>query len=89
MPRPALLRVGLVRIRRFISTGLRGDPKNASFATREFEGGLPTMCAESCVGRIRYVGVLLYDSERIKEAASTEDYRGLSRSAVVYVCRPQ
>ena len=30
------------------------------------------MCSETCVGRIRYLGVLLYDADRIEEAASTE-----------------
>lgn len=34
------------------------------------EAGLTTLCAHSCVGRIRYLGVLLYDMDRIKEAAS-------------------
>ncbi|KNG15152.1 nitrate reductase, partial [Escherichia coli] len=32
----------------------------------------PTVCSETCVGRIRYLGVLLYDADRIEEAASTE-----------------
>jgi nitrate reductase beta subunit len=34
---------------------------------------MTTLCAESCVGRIRYVGVLLYDADRIREAASREE----------------
>ncbi|MGS9179565.1 nitrate reductase subunit beta, partial [Salmonella enterica subsp. enterica serovar Infantis] len=34
--------------------------------------GPPTVCSETCVGRIRYVGVLLYDAGRSEEAASTE-----------------
>jgi nitrate reductase beta subunit len=37
------------------------------------EAGLPTLCAETCVGRIRYVGVLLYDADRILEAAAIPD----------------
>ena len=41
------------------------------------EAGLPTLCAESCVGRIRYVGVVLYDADRVAEAASTGDDRDL------------
>jgi nitrate reductase beta subunit len=28
------------------------------------------VCSETCVGRIRYLGVLLYDADRIEEAAS-------------------
>ncbi len=36
---------------------------------------LPTLCAETCVGRIRYIGVLLYDADRIREAASVPEDR--------------
>jgi nitrate reductase beta subunit len=32
-----------------------------------------TACMHSCVGRIRYLGVLLYDADRLKEVASGED----------------
>ena len=35
------------------------------------------MCSETCVGRIRYLGVLLYDADRIQEAASVEHDRDL------------
>ncbi len=37
------------------------------------ESGLPTVCSESCVGRIRYNGIMLYDADRIEELASIED----------------
>ncbi|RJR37205.1 MAG: nitrate reductase subunit beta [Desulfobacteraceae bacterium] len=37
------------------------------------ESGLPTLCAETCVGRIRYIGVILYDADRISAAASGEE----------------
>ena len=37
----------------------------------------PTVCSESCVGRIRYIGVLLYDAEKIREAASCINETGL------------
>ncbi|RJQ58581.1 MAG: nitrate reductase subunit beta [Desulfobacteraceae bacterium] len=39
------------------------------------EAGMPTLCSLSCVGRIRYIGVLLYDAERIRSAASVSDNR--------------
>jgi nitrate reductase beta subunit len=38
------------------------------------------VCSETCVGRIRYLGVLLYDADRIAEAASTEQETDLYRS---------
>ena len=37
------------------------------------ESGQAPACCHSCVGRIRYVGVLLYDAERIVEAASAPE----------------
>ena len=37
------------------------------------ESGMPTVCAESCVGRIRYQGVVLYDADRIADAASSDE----------------
>jgi nitrate reductase beta subunit len=41
------------------------------------EGGQPTVCSETCVGRIRYLGVLLYDADAIEAAASQADERDL------------
>ncbi len=35
------------------------------------------MCSETCVGRIRYLGVLLYDADAIERAASTENEKDL------------
>ena len=37
------------------------------------ESGQAPACFHSCVGRIRYAGVLLYDADRIAEAASAAD----------------
>ena len=42
------------------------------------ETGQAPACFHSCVGRIRYVGVLLYDAERILEAASAPDHELVS-----------
>ncbi|MCL2310254.1 MAG: nitrate reductase subunit beta [Proteobacteria bacterium] len=50
-----------------------GKSEKCIFCYPRIEAGLPTVCSESCVGRIRYVGVLLYDADRIAEAASTEN----------------
>jgi len=33
------------------------------------EGGLPTLCSEACVGRIRSIGVVLYDVDAVAEVA--------------------
>jgi nitrate reductase beta subunit len=35
------------------------------------------VCSETCVGRIRYLGVVLYDADRIEEAASVPNEQDL------------
>ncbi len=37
------------------------------------EAGQPPACFHSCVGRIRYLGLLLYDADRIEEVAKAND----------------
>ncbi|MCY9089894.1 nitrate reductase subunit beta [Bacillus mojavensis] len=44
------------------------------------EAGLPTICSETCVGRIRYLGVMLYDADKVAEAASAENEKDLYHS---------
>lgn len=44
------------------------------------EQGLPTICSETCVGRIRYLGVMFYDADRVEEAASVENEQDLYES---------
>lgn len=41
------------------------------------EAGMPTICSETCVGRIRYIGVMLYDADKVKEAASARNEKDL------------
>jgi nitrate reductase beta subunit len=41
------------------------------------ESGMPTVCSESCVGRIRYNGIMLYDADRIEELASKKNVQDL------------
>ena len=47
-----------------------GKSEKCTFCYPRIEAGQPTVCSETCVGRIRYLGVLLYDAERILDAAS-------------------
>ncbi|HET7580215.1 MAG TPA: nitrate reductase subunit beta [Bacillales bacterium] len=51
--------------------------EKCNFCYPRIEAGLPTVCSETCVGRIRYLGVMLYDADRVKEAASVEDEKDL------------
>ena len=54
-----------------------GKSEKCIFCYPRIEAGQPTVCSETCVGRIRYLGVLLYDADRIKEVASTESEQDL------------
>lgn len=47
-----------------------GRSEKCIFCYPRIEAGQTTLCAHSCVGRIRYVGVVLYDADRIRAAAS-------------------
>lgn len=38
------------------------------------EAGLAPACMHSCVGRIRYLGVVLYDADRIHQTASCQEH---------------
>ncbi|MCV6604874.1 MAG: nitrate reductase subunit beta [Porticoccaceae bacterium] len=48
-----------------------GKSEKCIFCYPRIESGQPTVCSETCVGRIRYLGVMLYDADKIGEAAST------------------
>ncbi|RZV54212.1 MAG: nitrate reductase subunit beta, partial [Pseudomonadales bacterium] len=48
-----------------------GKSEKCIFCYPRIEAGQPTVCSETCVGRIRYLGVLLYDADRIEEVASS------------------
>jgi nitrate reductase beta subunit len=54
-----------------------GKSEKCIFCYPRIEAGQPTVCSETCVGRIRYLGVLLYDADRIEAAASVADEREL------------
>ncbi|MBX9747869.1 MAG: nitrate reductase subunit beta [Hyphomonadaceae bacterium] len=50
-----------------------GKSEKCTFCYPRIEAGQPTVCSETCVGRIRYLGVILYDADRIEEAASVDE----------------
>ena len=54
-----------------------GKSEKCVFCYPRIEAGHPTVCSETCVGRIRYLGVILYDADRIADAASTPDEQDL------------
>jgi nitrate reductase / nitrite oxidoreductase, beta subunit len=50
-----------------------GKAEKCTLCYPRIEAGLPTVCSETCVGRIRYLGIVLYDVDRVEHAASTPD----------------
>ncbi|MEE6294664.1 nitrate reductase subunit beta [Georgenia wangjunii] len=54
-----------------------GKAEKCTFCFPRIEVGLPTICSETCVGRLRYIGLVLYDADRVLEAASVTDEREL------------
>lgn len=54
-----------------------GKAEKCTFCYPRVEVGLPTVCAETCVGRLRYIGIILYDADKVAEAASVPDEKDL------------
>ncbi|MFD9891612.1 nitrate reductase subunit beta [Amycolatopsis sp. NPDC059027] len=54
-----------------------GKAEKCTFCYPRVEAGEPTICSETCVGRLRYIGVVLYDADRVTEAASVADEHDL------------
>lgn len=44
----------------------RNKSEKCIFCYPRIESGEPTICSESCVGRVRYLGVVLFDAEKIE-----------------------
>ncbi|MHA7132756.1 nitrate reductase subunit beta [Oerskovia turbata] len=54
-----------------------GKAEKCTFCFPRIEAGQPTVCAETCVGRLRYIGLVLYDADAVEAAASVEDPKDL------------
>ena len=57
-----------------------GKAEKCTFCYPRVEVGIPTVCSETCVGRLRYIGVVLYDPDAVLAAASTPDPKDLYRA---------
>ncbi len=57
-----------------------GKAEKCTLCYPRLEAGEPTVCSETCVGRLRYLGVLLYDADRVTWAASQKDEQDLYRA---------
>ena len=65
-----------------------GKAEKCTLCYPRLESGEPTVCSETCVGRIRYLGVMLYDADRIEEAASVENKEDLYDSQLGVFLNP-
>ncbi len=54
-----------------------GKAEKCTFCFPRIEAGLPTVCSETCVGRLRYLGLMLYDADAVAGAAATPDPQDL------------
>ncbi|MFF2810109.1 nitrate reductase subunit beta [Streptomyces sp. NPDC058000] len=54
-----------------------GKAEKCTLCYPRIEAGEPTVCSETCVGRLRYLGVMLYDADKAGAAAAVPDERDL------------
>ena len=54
-----------------------GKAEKCHFCYPRIEVGLPTVCSETCVGRLRYIGIILYDADAVTKAAAVKDEQKL------------
>ncbi|WP_214414491.1 nitrate reductase subunit beta [Sphaerisporangium fuscum] len=47
-----------------------GKAEKCTMCYPRVEAGEPTVCSETCVGRLRYLGVILYDPDKVGQAAA-------------------
>ena len=66
-----------------------GKAEKCTFCYPRVEVGLPTVCSETCVGRLRYLGLFLYDADRVTHAASTPDERDLYAAQLDLMLDPE
>jgi nitrate reductase / nitrite oxidoreductase, beta subunit len=50
-----------------------GKAEKCTLCFPRIEAGQPTICSETCVGRLRYLGLMWYDEDAVLAAASVED----------------
>ena len=62
--------------------------EKCTFCYPRLESGMPSVCSDTCVGRLRYMGVLLYDMDKVKDAASTEDPKQIWRAIKDVIADP-
>ena len=65
-----------------------GKAEKCTFCYPRVEVGLPTVCSETCVGRLRYLGLFLYDADAVTAAASVSDEKQLYQAQLDLLLDP-
>ena len=66
-----------------------GKAEKCTFCYPRVEVGLPTVCSETCVGRLRYLGLFLYDADAVTAAAATPDDKDLYEAQLDLMLDPE
>jgi nitrate reductase beta subunit len=65
-----------------------GKAEKCTLCYPRLEVGLPTVCSETCVGRLRYLGLFLYDADRVTAAAATPNEKDLYAAQLDLILDP-
>ena len=65
-----------------------GKAEKCTLCYPRIEAGQPTICSETCVGRLRYLGLFLYDADKVLAAAATPDPQDLYQAQLSVFCDP-
>ena len=66
-----------------------GKAEKCTLCYPRIEVGLPTVCSETCVGRLRYLGLFLYDADRVTAAAATPNEKDLYAAQLDLILDPE
>ena len=66
-----------------------GKAEKCTMCYPRIEVGLPTVCSETCVGRLRYLGLFLYDADKVTAAAATPNERDLLAAQLDLLLDPE
>lgn len=65
-----------------------GKAEKCTMCYPRIEAGLPTVCSETCVGRLRYLGLFLYDADKVTAAAATPNPQDLYEAQLDLILDP-
>jgi nitrate reductase beta subunit len=66
-----------------------GKAEKCTLCAPRVEIGQPTICSETCVGRLRYLGLILYDADKVLAAAATPDPHDLYEAQLEVMLDPE